>query len=91
MLFVLTVCFDKYSQARVPQPTRKAKKKDSDLNNHEPAVVLMADKNRLLLVTDVLRALKTNLTECEAVLCKYMVVLDQVSRREIMSIEISCS
>ncbi|XP_065087251.1 phagocyte signaling-impaired protein [Ochlerotatus camptorhynchus] len=71
VLFVLTVCYDKYSQAPAPQPTRKAKKKDSDLNNHEPTVVLMVDKNRLLLVTDVLRALKTNLTECEAVLSSW--------------------
>ncbi|XP_062715026.1 phagocyte signaling-impaired protein-like [Aedes albopictus] len=71
ILFVMTVCFDKYSQAPAPQPTRKVKKKDSEQNNHEPAVVLMTDKNRLQLVVDVLRALKTNLVDCEAVLCKY--------------------
>lgn len=71
VLFVLTVCYDKYSQAPAPQPTRKPKKKDSELNNHEPVVVLMSDKQRLQLVTDVLRALKTNLTECEAVLSSW--------------------
>lgn len=64
------MCYDKYSQAPAPQPTRKGKKKDSEQNNHEGAVVLMADKNRLQLLVDVLRTLKTNLVECEAVLCK---------------------
>ncbi|KXJ73627.1 hypothetical protein RP20_CCG015361 [Aedes albopictus] len=71
ILFVMTVCFDKYSQAPAPQPTRKIKKKDSEQNNHEPAVVLMTDKNRLQLVVDVLRALKTNLVDCEAVLSSW--------------------
>lgn len=86
VLFVMTVCFDKYSQAPAPQPTRKTKKKDSEQNNHEPAVVLMTEKNRLQLVVDVLRALKTNLVDCEAVLCKYifqniiLVALDQFLR-----------
>lgn len=68
VLLVLTMCYDKYSQAPAPQPTRKAKKKDSEQNNHEVTVVLMTDKNRLQLVVDVLRTLKTNLVECEAVL-----------------------
>nr|Q17DK2.2 RecName: Full=Phagocyte signaling-impaired protein; AltName: Full=N-terminal acetyltransferase B complex subunit MDM20 homolog; AltName: Full=N-terminal acetyltransferase B complex subunit NAA25 homolog [Aedes aegypti] len=71
VLFVMTVCFDKYSQAPAPQPTRKTKKKDSEQNNHEPAVVLMTEKNRLQLVVDVLRALKTNLVDCEAVLSSW--------------------
>ncbi|XP_062555855.1 phagocyte signaling-impaired protein [Armigeres subalbatus] len=71
VLLVMTMCYDKYSQAPAPQPTRKGKKKDSEQNNHEGAVVLMTDKNRLQLLVDVLRTLKTNLVECEAVLSSW--------------------
>lgn len=74
VLFVLTVCFDKFSQSSqstTAQPTRKPKKKDpADQNNHE-AIVLMTDKARLQLVSDVLRTLKTGFTECEAVLSSW--------------------
>ncbi|XP_058454412.1 phagocyte signaling-impaired protein [Malaya genurostris] len=68
VLFVLTVCYDKYSQAPALQPTRKVKKKDAEQNNHESAVTVMTDKNRLLLISDILRLLKHNIIECDTVL-----------------------
>ncbi|XP_055614145.1 phagocyte signaling-impaired protein-like, partial [Uranotaenia lowii] len=71
VLFVLTICYDKYSQAPASQSQRKPKKKDSDQNNHEPVVALMAEKNRLLLVADLLRALKNGLLECDTVLTSW--------------------
>ncbi|XP_055546311.1 phagocyte signaling-impaired protein isoform X2 [Wyeomyia smithii] len=70
VLFVLTVCYDKYSQAPPPQPTRKPKKKESEQNNHECTVV-MNEKNRLHLVTELLRTLKVNIIECEAALSSW--------------------
>ncbi|XP_058822286.1 phagocyte signaling-impaired protein [Topomyia yanbarensis] len=93
VLFVLTVCYDKYSQAPAPQPTRKVKKRDAEQNNHETAVVIMTEKNRLLLVTDLLRALKNNIIECDTVLSSWELPLlsdSLAAALEQMSLGLKC-
>ncbi|XP_049535550.1 phagocyte signaling-impaired protein [Anopheles darlingi] len=96
LVFTLSVCHERYLQSATSQSTagsKKGKKQTAGSNNgaadsateHKESIAIVSEKDRLALVTGVLRELKQKINEADTVLASWkvgQVVIDNGSLSE---------